>query len=192
MSNFSSCLYVYLMGKKIFLIIVFLFASSFLYWCSGNSWFTYEFDDFYGVFDTEKSFESNWKDLNWLWYNLLKTSIIKVYSQKNPEQLQFTESIIITKRSSDKNVESFAKENIDNVDISWLKLSKWKSMEVKCNWITYSFVYYQWRYSMNQFNIYLSEWFLKVNQNIYIISYASLDEKSRNNFSSSFKTIQCK
>ena len=96
------------------------------------------------------------------------------------------------KKSSDKDVETFAKENIDNVDITGLKMSKWKSLEIKCNWITYNFVYYQWKYSMNQYNVYLANWFLKSGQNIYIISYATLDEKSRNSFSSSFKNIQCK
>ena len=44
---------------------------------------------------------------------------------------------------------------------------------------------------MNQYNIYISEGFLKVNQDIFVISYATLDEKARNKFSSSFKTIKC-
>ena len=178
------------MKKKFFVIAVLLFSSVFLYWCNSKTWLTYEFDNFYGAFSTEKTFENDKTELNWLWYNLLKSSIIKIYSQKNPEL--FNESIIISKRNSDKDVESFAKENIDNVDITGLKISRWKSMDIKCNWISYNFVYYQWRYSMNQYNIYLSEGFLKVGTTIYVISYATLDEKNRNNFSSSFKTIQCK
>lgn len=178
------------MKKNIFAIVVLLFSSIFLYWCSNKTWLTYEFDNFSGTFSTEKTFENNKTELSWLWYNLLKSSIVKIYSEKDSEL--FNESIIISKRNSDKDVESFAKENIDNVDITGLKISRWKSMEVKCNWISYNFVYYQWRYSMNQYNIYLSEGFLKVDTTIYVISYATLDEKSRNNFSSSFKTIQCK
>ena len=175
--------------KKL-LITIFILSSIFLYGCNSNEWFKYEFENFYGIFNTEKSFENGWKNLNWLWYNLLKNSILKIYSENNPRI--FTESIIISKKNSDKDIESFAKENIDNVDISGLKTSRWKSFEIKCNWITYNFVYYQWRYSMNQYNVYISEWFLKSWDEIYIISYATLDEKSRNNFSSSFKTIQCK
>jgi len=178
------------MGKKIFLIVILLFSAILVQWCNENTWFRYEFENFYGEFKTEKSFENNWTELNWLWYNLLESSIIKIYSQKDSEN--FNESIIISRKSSDKDVESFAKENVDNVDISGLKMSKWKSLEVKCNWITYNFVYYQWRYNMNQYTVYLSNWFLKAGQNIYIISYATLDEKSRSDFSSSFKTIQCK
>ena len=114
----------------------------------------------------------------------------KIYYQKDSEA--FNESIIISKKISDMDVERFAKENIENVDISWLKLSKWKNVDIKCDWITPSFVYDQWKYGMNQYTIYLSEWFLKVGSSVYIISYATLDEKSRNDFSSSFKTIQCK
>ena len=178
------------MKIKKYLIVILLFSSIFLYWCSNYTWFQYEFENFYGIFNTEKSYKNNWSDLDWLWYNLLKNSIIKIYTQEDPDS--FKESIIISKKNSDKDVESFAKENVDNVDISGLKISRWKSMEIKCNWITYDFVYYQWKYSMNQYNIYLSEWFLKVGSIIYVISYATLDEKSRNDFSSSFKTIQCK
>lgn len=178
------------MKKRIFLIAILLFSSTMFCWCNENTWFKYEFENFYGFYDTENSFETDWTDLKSLWYNLLQSSIIKIYSQKNSEY--FKESIIISKKSSDKDVETFAKENIDNVDITGLKMSKWKSLEIKCNWITYNFVYYQWKYSMNQYNVYLANWFLKSGQNIYIISYATLDEKSRNSFSSSFKNIQCK
>ena len=112
-----------------------------------------------------------------------------MYTQTNDSY--FTESIIISKKNSDKDVESFAAENIENVDISGLKLSKWKAVEADCNWNKHNLVYYQGKYSMNQYNIYLSEGFLKVNQDIFVISYATLDEKARNNFSSSFKTIKC-
>ena len=147
------------MRKNILIVVVLLFSSIFLYWCDKKDWFEYEFENFYGTFNTENTFENNWTELSWLWYNLLKSSIIKIYSQKNPEL--FAESIIISKKNSDKDVETFAKENINNVDISGLKLSRWKNVEIKCDWITPSFVYYQWKYSMNQYNIYLSEWFLK-------------------------------
>lgn len=189
MSNFSSCLYVFVMRKSIFTIVLVLFLTIILSGCNENEWFKYEFEDFHGVFNTEKSFELYKGQLNWLWYNLLKNSVIKIYSESNPES--FTESIIISKKNSDKDVESFAKENIDNVDISWLKFSKWKTIDLKCNWTTLKFVYYQWKYNLNQYTIYLTDWFLKVNKDIYIISYSSLDEKSRNKFSSSFSTITC-
>lgn len=178
------------MRKNLLIVIVLLFSSVFLYWCGEKVWFKYEFENFYGTFNTEKTFEDDWVGLDWLWYNLLKNSIVKIYYQKDSEP--FNESIIISKKISDMDVERFAKENIENVDISWLKLSKWKNVDIKCDWITPSFVYYQWKYGMNQYNIYLSEWFLKVGSSVYIISYATLDEKSRNDFSSSFKTIQCK
>lgn len=176
------------MFKK-FLIAFILFTSIILYWCSENTWFKYDFDGFYWFFDTENTFESNKIELKWLWYQLMQNNIIKIYTKK--EISDFTESIIISKKNSDKSVEAFAAENMENVDISGLRLSKWKAIEVDCNWSTYNLVYYQGKYSMNQYNIYLSEGFLKVNQDIFIISYATLDEKARNSFSSSFKTIKC-
>lgn len=177
------------MLKKSFIIAFILFASVILYWCNESTWFRYEFENFYWFFDTENTFEPNKTELKWLWYELLQSSIIKMYTQTNDSY--FTESIIISKKNSDKDVESFAAENIENVDISGLKLSKWKAVEADCNWNKYNLVYYQGKYSMNQYNIYLSEGFLKVNQDIFVISYATLDEKARNNFSSSFKTIKC-
>lgn len=177
------------MYKKIFLIVL-LFSGIFLYWC-GKSWgFQYEFDNFYGEFNTEKWFETSKTELNWLGYSLIKNSIIKIYEQKDVDW--FKESIIISRKDSDKDVETFAKENIENVDISWLKVTKWKTVEIDCNGTTLNLIYFQWKYDMNQYDIYMTDWFLKVWQWIYTISYATLDEKSRNDFSSSFKTIKCK
>ncbi len=178
------------MHKKIFVIAVLLFSTVVLYWCKQSETFQYEFENFFGTFDTQKEFEANKKELNWLWYNLLKNNIIKIYSQKDADE--FTESIIISKQGSDQDVETFAKENINNIDSSDIRISRWKNVEIKCNENTFKLVYYQWKYNMNQYNIYLTNWFMKVDQDIYIISYATLDEKQRNEFSSSLKTIKCK
>ena len=177
------------MYKKIIFIVLF-FCGIFLYWCSDNWWFQYEFDNFYGNFYTEKDFELNNTELNWLWYNLIKNNIVNIYEENNENW--FKESIIISKKNSDKNLEVYAEENVANTDISWLKISKWKNINIDCSWATLSLIYYQWRYNMNQYTIYITDWFLKVNQSIYSISYATLDEKNRNNFSSSFKSIKCK
>lgn len=177
------------MYKRIALIVLF-FSWIFLYWCGYNWWFQYDFDNFYGEFNTEKEFELSKTELNWLWYNLIKNDIIKIYEQKDPGW--FTESIIISKKDSDKDLEIFAKENIENVDISWLRITKGKNVKIECNEKAFDLIYFQWRYDMNQYDIYTTNWFLKVWQGIYIISYATLDEKSRNDFSTSFKTIKCK
>ena len=177
------------MYKKVILIVL-IFSLIFLYWCGENGWFQYEFDDFYGEFKTENDFELSKTELNWLWYNLIKNNIIKIYEQKDANW--FTESIIISKKNSDKDLESFSKENIENVDISGLKVTKWKTIQIDCNWEPLNVLYYQWKYDMNQYDIYITDWFLKVWQWIYTISYATLDEKSRNDFSTSFKTIKCK
>ena len=177
------------MYKKILYILLFLSLIS-LYGCSEQWWFKYEFDNFYGTFNTETEFEVSETELNWLWYNLIKNHIINIYEQKDSQG--FKESIIISKKNSDKDLETFSEENIVNVDISWLKLSKWKNIEVDCSGTSLKLIYYQWKYNMNQYNIYITNWFLKVNQQIYSISYATLDEKNRNEFSSSFKTIKCK
>lgn len=177
------------MLKRIFLIGLFLFPSIILFWCDVKEWFQYEFGDFYWNFSTEKSFVENKESLDWLGYKLLTNNIVKIYVEDG--DAVFKESIIVTKKNSDKSVESFWKENLEDVDIIWLKMSKWKRVEVKCENV-YDLLYYQWRYSMNQYDVYLTYWFLKVNNEIYVISYSTLDEKSRNNFSSSFKALKCK
>jgi hypothetical protein len=178
------------MLKKIF-TIGFLFSLIVLCWCDKKWWFQYEFENFYWFFDTEKNFEINDKSLSSLWYKILSDNILKIYVEDSNST--FTDSIIITKKNSDKSVESFWKENLEDIDISGLKMSKWKKIEVECgdnNVCT--LLYYQWKYDMNQYDIYLTYWFLKLDNEIYIISYATLDEKSRNDFSSSFKTLKYK
>jgi len=178
------------MLKKIFVIGLSFFTLLLLYWCGVKGWFQYEFGNFSWNFDTEKSFVENEKSLDWLGYKLLSNNIVKMYVEDNDDTM-FRESIIVTKKNSDKSVEAFWKENLEDVDILWLKMSKWKKIEVKCD-ETYNLLYYQWRYDMNQYDLYLTYWFLKVNNEIYIISYATMDEKSRNSFSSSLRTLVCK
>lgn len=176
-----------------------LIASVFLYGCEKESWFKYEFDDFFGYFNTENDFEKNNDNLNWLWYRLISDDLINIYTQKldddqddDQDDIDFKESIIIAKRISDKDLETFSKENIDNVNIWWVKFSRWRQVEVECNEKPLNLLYFQWKYSLNQYSIYISQWFIKVENIIYLISYATLDEKSRNEFTSSFKSIQCK
>lgn len=178
------------MLKKIFIIGLSFFTLLLLYWCGVKGWFQYEFGNFSWNFDTEKSFVEDEKSLDWLGYKLLSNNIVKIYVEDN-EDTMFRESIIVTKKNSDKSVEAFWKENLEDVDILWLKMSKWKKIEVKCDDV-YNLLYYQWRYDMNQYDLYLTYWFLKVNNEIYIISYATMDEKSRNSFSSSLRTLVCK
>lgn len=178
------------MLKKIF-IIGLLSSLIVLYWCGEKAWFQYEFDSFCWIFNTEKDFEIGKKNLTSLWYNILANNIVQMYVEKNPNSV-FTDSIIVTKKNSDKSVESFWKENIEDVNVPKLKISKWKNFEIKCENGTYNLLYYQWKYGMNQYDLYLTYWFFKVGNEIYIISYATLDETSRNNFSSSFKTLTCK
>lgn len=176
------------MLKKIF-VIGLLFLLVILYWCGEKEWFQYEFDNFYWIFVTDKDFDVSKGNLESLWYKILSNNILKMYVENS--DYTFTDSIIITKKNSDKSVEAFWKENLENVDISGLKMTKWKKLEVKCDNV-YDLLYYHWKYTMNQYDVYLTYWFLKVGNEIYIISYATTDEKSRNSFSSSFKTLMCK
>lgn len=176
------------MLKKIF-VIGLLFSLVILYWCGEKEWFQYEFDNFYWIFVTDKNFDVGKGNFESLWYKILSNNILKMYVEDSDHM--FTDSIIITKKNSDKSVEAFWKENLENVSISGLKMTKWKKLEIKCDNV-YDLLYYHWKYTMNQYDIYLTYWFLKVGNEIYIISYATTDEKSRNNFSSSFKTLMCK
>jgi len=177
------------MFKKVF-IIGLLSSLIFLYWCTKSNWFKYEFDNFYWTFNTETSFSESNTELNWLWYKILYKDIIKIYKQE--WENKFSESIIISERNSDKSIQDFAKENIEDIEIKWFKPYKGKNVEIKCNENVYNLIYYQWKYSMNQYNIYLTYWFIKVNNKVYIVSYATPDEKNRNNFSSSLKELKCK
>ena len=174
------------MLKKIF-TIGFLFSLIVLCWCEKKWWFQYEFGNFYWLFDTEKNFEISDKTLNSLWYKILSDNILKIYVETSNST--FTDSIIITKKNSDKSVEAFWKENLEDIYIPGLKMSKWKKFEIECGDSICNLLYYQWKYDMNQYDIYLTYWFLKLNNGIYIISYATLDEKSRNDFSTSLKTL---
>ena len=149
------------MLKKVFVIGLSFFTLLLLYWCGVKGWFQYEFGNFSWIFDTEKSFVENEESLDWLGYKLLSNNIVKIYVEDNDDTM-FRESIIVTKKNSDKSVESFWKENLEDVDILWLKMSKWKKIEVKCDDV-YNLLYYQWRYDMNQYDLYLTYWFLKVN-----------------------------
>lgn len=178
------------MLKKIFLIGL-LSSLIVLYWCGEKEWFQYEFGNFYWIFSTEKDFEVGKWNLNSLWYKVLANNIVQIYTEKEPNSI-FTDSIVVAKKNSDKSVEAFWKENLEDVDVPGLKTTKWKKYEIKCENNTYNLLYYQWRYWMNQYDIYLVYWFFKVGNEMYIISYATTDEKSRNDFSSSFKTLTCK
>lgn len=177
------------MLKKIFVIWL-LSSLIMLCWCWWKEWFQYEFWNFYWIFVTNKDFEVGKKNLNSLWYKVLSDNIIQMYVEKNPSS-SFVDSIIVVKKNSDKSVEAFWKENREDVDIPGLRKSKWKKIDVKCEEV-YNMLYYQWKYSMNQYDIYLVYWFLKVGNQLYIISYATADEWSRNDFVSSFKTLSCK
>lgn len=181
------------MKNRFYLIVLLSFPLMFLYGCKKQNSFRYDFDNFFGYYYTDESFEINKDKLNWLWYKLLSDDIVNIYSQKSSdEELPFKESIVIAKKTSDKDIETFAKENIENVDIWWVKFSRWKNLTIDCYNDELNLLYFQWKYSLNQYNIYVSQWFIKVDNEIYIISFASLDEKNRNNFSSAFKDIQCK
>lgn len=173
--------------------IVLLFFLVFLCGCGKQNSFKYEFDDFFGYYLTDDSFEINKNKLNWLWSKLLDGDLVSIYSQKSTwNEETFKESIVIIKKTSDSKLETFAKENIENVDIWWVKFSKWKNITFDCNGKKIDMLYYQWRYSLNQYNIYVSQWFIKINSEIYVISFASLSEKNRDTFSSTFNDIQCK
>lgn len=193
MNNFSISVHVYLkMRKKFYLIVLLVFITA-LCGCEKRNSFKYEFDDFFGYYYTDESFEVNKDKLNWLWYKLLNNDLVTIYSQKSTwDELAFKESIVIAKKTSDNSLETFAKENLENVDIWWVKFSRWKNITFDCHDNKLNLLYFQWKYSLNQYNIYVSQWFIKVDNEIYIISFATLNERNRNDFSSAFEDMQCK
>lgn len=179
------------MKKKTSLIILFFSLVLFLAWCSKTWIFNISFDWFHINYWTDQSFETNKDELNWLGYQLINNNILQIYSEKN-YSWDFKESIIIAKKSTDKTLSGFTVENIENTNIKWFKSWRWKTFVVKCHEEELPAIYYNSRYNTNQYNVYLSQWFIKSWNKIYTISYATLDETKRNQFSSDLKKTYCK
>jgi hypothetical protein len=175
------------MKKKLFIAIIFIWVL--ISWCSDKGNFQFEFDNFYWYFFTEKTFVSDTK-LSWLWYNLLKNEILKIY--KSDSSSWYTDSIIITKKQSNNSLDDFVKEVIKQTKIKWYKIESTRQIKINCLWENIDWKTINSKFIWNLNTTYFSHSFLKHNNNIYIISYSTQDNKERKTFSSDVKNIKCK
>jgi len=187
--NFSSHIYVYITMKKIFLFIIIL-SCIILYWCSEKlPQVSYDFENFHWYFDSENYYNQSTSRLEWQWYQLLQNDIITIYKQQNSSW--FTNSIIIAKRNSDKTVNDFIAENLKLITNDWFKTESSKKNKFICKDTNIEIYTTNSKVKTNLDTIYLSQSFFKQNNFIYIISFSTLDEIERNNFSDHIKHITC-
>jgi len=175
------------MKKKLFVTII--FAWILISWCSNKSNFQFEFDNFYWYFFTENNFVSD-INLDWFWYNILKNDILKIY--KKSSSSWYTDNIVIVKKQSQQELNDFVNETVKKTKIEWYKIESTKSISINCLWNKIDWKSINSKIAWNLNTTYFSHSFFKHNDNIYIISYSTQDEKERKTFSSDVKNIKCK
>ena len=190
MSNFSFDIHIFVMKKYIFLLSTIVLLS--LCWCKTKSpQIDYDFENFHWYFLSE-NYYAEWyiQQLSWLWYQLLQDDIIKIYKQQDSSW--FVNSIIISKRSSDQNLNEFVKDNFNLITNSSFKEESTKNNEINCNGSKIPIITKGSKIKTNLDTIYLSQSFFQKDEKIYIISFATLDIEERDNFTSHIKNINCK
>lgn len=189
MSNFSFDIHIFVMKKYIFLLSTIVILS--LCWCKKKPpQINYGFENFHWYFLSENYYEEWYLQLlSWLWYQLLQNDIIKVYKQQDSSW--FVNSIIISKRSSDQNLDEFVKENFKLITNSSFKEDSTKNTEINCNDTKIPVIIKGSKIKTNLDTIYLSQSFFQKDAQIYIVSFATLDIEERDNFTSHIKDINC-
>ena len=189
MTNFSSNIHISIIMKKFFAILLILLPIL-LCGCK-KKWHqvSYEFENFHWYFLSENYYKQSMWRLSWLWYQLLENDIINMYSQQ--EASGFINSIIITKRNSDQDLNWFINENLDLIKNSSFKTEWTNQSKFICNKVSYNIVTTKSKIKANLNTIYLSQSFFKKDGYIYTISLATQDIKERNNFESNIKKLSC-
>ncbi len=175
--------------KKTIFIISILFSIT-LFWCSNKNNFEFSFDNFYWYFFTENKFTFTDIQADWLWYNIIKNDILKMYKKINSSW--YVDNIIIIKKQSDKELSEFVEDTIKKTKIQWYKLDTTRDIKIKCIDEVLKWKSTNWRVNGNLNTTYFNHSFFKHNNNIYIVSYSSQDESERNTFASDVKNIKCK
>lgn len=187
--NFSPHIYVYITMKKILLFII-ISSCIILYWCSEKlPQVSYDFKNFHWYFDSENYYNQSTSRLEWQGYQLLQNDIITIYKQQNSSW--FTNSIIVAKRNSDKNVNDFIAENLKLITNDGFKTESSKKNKFVCKDENIDIYTTNSKVKTNLDTIYLSQSFFKQNDFIYIISFSTLNEVERNSFSDNIRHIIC-
>jgi hypothetical protein len=188
--GFSTHIYVYIIMKKSFLFII-LLSCTILYGCSKKlPQVSYDFENFHWYFDSENYYDQSTTQLEWQGYQLLQNDIITTYKQKNSSW--FINSIIVVKRTSDKTIDEFVSENLKLITNDGFKTENNKNNKFLCNGKSLDINTVNAKVKTNLDTVYLSQSFFKRDNDIYIISFSTLDSEERNSFSENIKHLNCK
>lgn len=189
-SDFSSHIHVFVIMKKIFLSIIIL-SSIILYWCKEKlPQVSYDFENFHWYFNSKNYYNQSTASLEWLGYQLLQNDIIAIYRQQTTSW--FTNSIIIAKRETNLSIDDFVSENLKLIRNNAFKAENSKHQKFKCNWDSIPLITTNSKVKTNLDTIYISQSFFKKNDQVYIISFSTLDNQERDNFSNAIVYLSCK
>lgn len=176
--------------KKIILWTIFILSAFILFWCWGKEKFEIKFDKFYWYFFTQKQFEEGKSYDNWLLNKILSKDIVKIYKETNITW--YSDSIIIMKKETSKDLNDFVQENIQTSQLKEHKEENKKTKHINCRWEKIEMIIIDSELDQSLNNTFFSQWIFKKNWTIYILSYSSQNKNSRNQFSSDITNIKCK
>lgn len=180
--------------KKYIFILVLLWTISIMSWCGTNSHFEYNFESFYGSFNTINSFTETTIQAQWLSSDLLKDDIITTYIQNNTgsNANTYQDSIIIIKKNSTKDLTTFVQDDIQKTKLNWFSHKDVDSTKIKCNEqkLELNIVDSELEWNLN--TTYFTQAFIQKQNTIYILSFSSQNESERDSFSENTKKINCK
>ncbi|HKL44151.1 MAG TPA: hypothetical protein VJ892_02650 [Candidatus Absconditabacterales bacterium] len=176
--------------KKIFLIIILILGITILSGCGDKENFEFEFENFYGYFYTENTFEEENQEFTGFAYNLLSNKMIKVYKQK--QNSGYIDSIIILKQNTTKDLLSFVEENQEKMKLDGYDFENQKEYETRCKDKKLKSIVISSILNGNLKNIYFTQAFIKNKDYVYIISFSSDKEDERDIFESDVKSIKCR
>lgn len=180
--------------KKHIFILALLWIGSITSWCGSNSHFEYNFENFYGSFDTINSFTETTIQTQGLSSKLLKDDIITTYIQSNVlnQANIYKDSIIIIKKNNTKDLATFVQNDIQKTKLNWFVHQDINSTKIKCNEqrLELNIVDSELKWNLN--TTYFTQAFIKKQDTIYILSFSSQNKSERDSFSKSTKKLKCK
>ena len=180
--------------KNLF-IFVFLWTIIIISWCGNNPRFEFSFDKFSWYFNTSNTFEDTAINIKWLSSDLLKDDIIHTYLQTTSDNNNwewYTDSIIIIKKISSKELSDFVTSDIQKTKLNWYIYTEPKTTKIKCNDQKLDLNIVDSELKWHLTTTYFTQAFIKNADQIFIVSFSSQDEDERDSFSSNIDQINCK
>lgn len=176
--------------KKILILSIISTFAIFIAWCGNKTNFEFDFDNFYGYFLTNNTFQENNQELEWFAAWLLQNNIVKIFQQTNTTW--YTDSIIIIKKQNSENLVDFVIKNTDKMKLEWYKAEKMNESTIKCNEKKLDMITINSQLELNLTETYFTQAFFKYQEYIYTISFSSESEDERDTFYWDMKNIECK